>query len=353
VLAPIEPEYRLFTHLLDGSGERLMTLDAVGPLRELTDGKPAFPPEAWEVGKVYVDQQVLRAPKGIETSRVQFVTGLARGEERLPIVSGPKDTSGRAVVTSLPVAQSRQRVKKRAVPTIAAPKRARAETITIDGVAEEPAWRRAPVLELTGVATGERDTKSPVQGTVKLLWDDLGLYLAFDVQDGNVTGGFAKTDRDPHLWTRDTVEIMIDPDGDGDNRDYYEIQIGPQNLVFDSAFDEYNQPRKEPDGPFGHQEWSSRVSSAALVRGTIDQPEDRDQGYTIEAVLPWKSFTRAQRAPPSIGDEWRLNFYAIQENSGVAWSPILNEGNFHKAARFGRVTFLGDSVGKEAPRLTE
>ncbi len=39
---------------------------------------------------------------------------------------------------------------------------------------------------------------------------------------------------------------MIDPDGDGDNRDYYEIQLGPQNLVFDSQFDGYNQPRVLP-----------------------------------------------------------------------------------------------------------
>lgn len=48
---------------------------------------------------------------------------------------------------------------------------------------------------------------------------------------------------------------MIDPDGDGDNRDYYEIQINPQNLVFDSRSDSYNRPRPTPDGPFGHQDW--------------------------------------------------------------------------------------------------
>jgi hypothetical protein len=34
-----------------------------------------------------------------------------------------------------------------------------------------------------------------------------------------------------------------------------------------------------------------------------------------------------------------MNFYAMQNNGGVAWSPILGEGNFHKASRFGQVTF--------------
>ena len=34
-----------------------------------------------------------------------------------------------------------------------------------------------------------------------------------------------------------------------------------------------------------------------------------------------------------------MNFYAMKNNSGVAWSPILGQGNFHKASRFGRVTW--------------
>ena len=30
----------------------------------------------------------------------------------------------------------------------------------------------------------------------------------------------------------------------------------------------------------------------------------------------------------------------MQNNDGVAWSPILGEGNFHKASRFGKVEFV-------------
>jgi hypothetical protein len=29
----------------------------------------------------------------------------------------------------------------------------------------------------------------------------------------------------------------------------------------------------------------------------------------------------------------------MQDNGGVAWSPILGQGNFHRARRFGRVTW--------------
>ncbi len=130
---------------------------------------------------------------------------------------------------------------------------------------------------------------------------------------------------------------MVDPDGDGDNKDYYEIQINPQNLVFDSQFDDYNSPKKEPDGPFGHQEWSAKLKSAVAVDGTLDKAGDKDKGYTVEVMIPWKSFSKAKQAPPKIGDTWRMNFYAMQNNGGVSWSPILGQGNFHKATRFGKV----------------
>ena len=113
----------------------------------------------------------------------------------------------------------------------------------------------------------------------------------------DIVGGFKKTDHDPHLWTKDTVEMMVDPDGDGDNKDYYEIQINPQNLVFDSQFDDYNQPKVEPDGPFGHQDWSANLKSAVTLDGTVDKSDDEDRGYTVEAFIPWKSFSKAKKLP--------------------------------------------------------
>ena len=134
-----------------------------------------------------------------------------------------------------------------------------------------------------------------------------------------------------------SVLATNDPDGDGDNNDYYEIQIGPQDLVFDSRFDKYNQPRLLPNGPFGHEEWSAQAKHAVALRGTLNDSSDKDLGYTLEAEIPWVVFDKAKTVPPKFGDTWRMNFYAMRSNGGVAWSPILGEGNFHKASRFGRV----------------
>lgn len=75
------------------------------------------------------------------------------------------------------------------------------------------------------------------------------------------------------------------------------------------------------------------------LRGTLDDQRE-DDGYSVELSIPWASFGKAKRVPPTTEDVWRMNFYVIQGNSGAAWSPILGQGNFHKASRFGRVRFV-------------
>lgn len=224
-------------------------------------------------------------------------------------------------------------------------------TIAIDGRLDDAGWRyAADTGRFVSPATGEPTPGAPIGGHALLTYDDAHLYVGFEVDDRTVRGGWPAGAVDPHLWERDTVEMMVDPNGDGDNVDYYEIQISPQNLVFDSQFDHYNRPRGGPDGPFGHERWSASLVSAVEVRGTLDDDSDRDRGYVVEAKIPWDSFAKAQRTPPRPGDRWRMNFYAMQNNGGMAWSPILGRGNFHRASRFGRVRFAGPPRGTGAPR---
>ena len=236
-----------------------------------------------------------------------------------------------------------------AVPELTVPPLGPGEHIAIDGVLDEAAWSKAvDTGAFVNVGTGQPAPELPVSAHAKLLWDGGGLYVGYEVRDANVRGGWPAGATDAHLWEKDTVELMIDPDGDGDNKDYYEIQVNPQNLCFDSQFDDYNAPKGGPSGPFGHQEWSAALESAVRVHGTLDDPSDQDQGYTVELRLPWSSLTKARRAPPSPGDSWRMNLYAMKDNGGVAWSPVLGQGNFHRASRFGRVHFGGPPPGAAA-----
>lgn len=215
----------------------------------------------------------------------------------------------------------------------------------IDGNLSDGAWATAASTgAFVDVGSGRERGDSWPKGTALLIWDDTFLYMGFTVQDKTIRGGFPKDAKDPHLWERDTIEIMIDPDGDGDNKDYYEVQVSPQNLVFDTQYDGYNFPNGGGRGPFGHEEWSAGLESAVALDGTIDDDSDVDKGYTVELKIPWASLAKAKRSPPAPGDVWRMNFYAMQNNGGVAWSPILGQGNFHRASRFGRVKWASDDA---------
>jgi hypothetical protein len=342
----LDENVRLFTHVLDGSGEKVASLDDKGPLREKKNGKPALPVGQWEAGKVYVDEVSFKVPSKIKTDKFQLVAGLTKGAERLTIKAGPKDSQNRAIIGTFPINRSDSKAKQQQkVPATRVSKLDAKDKIKLDGKLDEPAWAAASVLgPFVDVSTGLPNKTFPVNGNARLLWNADNLYLGIEVEDKDLIGGFPKNAKDPHLWTQDTAEIMIDPDGDGDNADYYEIQIGPQNLVFDTLYDDYKKPATEPDGPFGHEEWSANLKSAVALSGTLDKPGDEDKGYVVEAMIPWKSFTKAKQVPPNSGDVWRMNFYAMQANSGVAWSPILGQGNFHKASRFGRVLFIDPAI---------
>jgi hypothetical protein len=334
-------DWRLVTHLLDGSGDKLVDLSNDGAIRKLKAGKPALPPSSWVPGKVIVDELSFRVPRSVKTAKVRLVAGLSSGEIRMPVVKGQKDSQQRALVAEFSVAGKKKGKNRDTVPDVSIDKLEPGTKIKIDGKLDEEAWKKAPILgPFVDVRTGKPNKTFPVNAKARLLWNDQSLFVGVEVEDKDVVGGFPAGAEDPHLWTRDTVELMIDPDWDRKNTDYYEIQINPQNLVFDSQWDDYNLPKPSPSGPFGHQDWSANLKSAVVVDGTIDKSDDVDKGYVVEASIPWKSFTKAQRSPPALGDAWRINVYAMQQNSGVAWSPILGRGNFHKSSQFGRVHFV-------------
>ncbi|AKT36200.1 carbohydrate-binding family 9-like protein [Chondromyces crocatus] len=345
---PLDPGFELFTHLLDENGQLVLNVDGAGPLRSMEgfQGQP-LPPSAWKTGPYYLDLVRFIVPAE-PSPNLTIAAGIAHPQKgRLPILGEGGDAEHRTALLRL---RTGMRSGRTNIKELTAHKLAPGDTITIDGRLDEPAWRDArKTTPFVDPHAGRPNPRIPAQGHARLRWDDTHLYVAFEVQDAHVTGGFPADAKDPHLWERDTVEIMIDPDGDGDNKDYYEIQISPQNLVFDSQFDDYNAPRGGPDGPFGHEAWSANLESAVVVHGTLDDDTDRDEGYTVEARIPWASFQKAQRSPPAPGDTWRMNFYAMQRNGGTAWSPLYGEGNFHRAKRFGRVKFaLHSDVGVDS-----
>ena len=354
----VDEGWQLFTHLHDASQDKSDNMDWNGPIRENRNNKQILGPDRWEKGKVYVDEQTYKMPDWLKGPELTVMVGIWKGDARLRIVAGPNDGDNRAIVgkikTGLVPPAAEQHTD---YPTISVNKLAANDKITVDGKLDEKVWGVATSTgPFVDVATGKPNSSFPVNGSAKLAWDDTNMYVAFEVSDPDVIGFFTEpksqenlwtTTGQPKLWTKDTVEIMVDPDGDGDNKDYYELQINPQNKQFHTQYDGYNTPKTEPNGPFGHEDWDPKMKTAVVVKGTMDKADDKDTGYTVEAQIPWAAFTKAQNHPPKPGDSWRMNFYAMKSNSGVAWSAIMGQGNFHKATRFGKVTWVvpGMAIG--------
>lgn len=352
---PIDEGWQLFTHVQHEGYDRPENLDANGPLREMKGKSQVLGPDRWERGKVYADEQSFTMPADLRGPDSIVYVGIFKGDMRLRIISGPSDGDNRAIVakikTGVPPRADPGKKGANDVPVMNVVKLAAGEKIVVDGKGDEKAWEGAASTgPFVDVGTGRPNTSFPINGSAKLAWDDEHLYALIEVKDPDIVGYFtdkASQPKDwtvtgqPMTWTKHTSEIMIDPDGDGDNVDYYEIQVNPQNKVFKSRFDRKNVPVTEPQGPFGHEDWDPKMKTAVTVKGTIDKHDDKDEGYTVEIAIPWSAFEKgAKNRPPKPGDQWRMNFYAMANNGGTAWSPILGRGNFHTAPRFGRVNWV-------------
>ena len=327
VLAPLDDGYKIFTHLSDGKANRV-NLDSDRALRR------AYPESSWKAGDFLRDEQTIDLPSDWNSTLAVFYLGFYAGETRLPIVHGKHDDKQRAEALRLTLAASDTGPATAApapsVPMLTA-RRIRGP-VRIDGKLNEPDWQAA---QSTGAFVNTM-TGGPgsFAAQVQVLYDEQAFYCAFVVKDDYLKSTFLTADE--HLWEQDTVEVMFDPGGDAQN--YFELQVSPRGVHFDTRYDSPRSPR-----PFGHVDWSSQVTAKVALQGSLDDATP-DTGYTVELRVPWTAFLVGEppAAPPSAGEEWRINFFVMDARErgqrAVGWSPPLI-GDFHTLSKFGRVVF--------------
>ena len=104
-VSKLGPGWKLFTHLVDPTGDRFASggnIDNVGPLRQGSGEEQTLPPSKWVPGKVYVDKQQFQIPRDVKTSMVTITTGIWKGNHRLDVISGPHDRERRAFIAHVP-----------------------------------------------------------------------------------------------------------------------------------------------------------------------------------------------------------------------------------------------------------
>ena len=189
------------------------------------------------------------------------------------------------------------------------------EKLSIDGNLNEVSWKDAKwskkFIDIEGA-------KEPLFETrVKMLWDDKYLYIGAELMDPHINAQLRE--RDTVIFYDNDFEVFIDPDGD--THSYYEFEINALNTVWDLFL---NKPYRDP-GSIAVDGWDIyRLKSAVKIYGTINNPSDTDEKWTVELAFPYKAFQRRGNSTPNDGDTWRLNF------SRVHWQYEVVDGQYKK-----------------------
>ncbi|MGV3515688.1 carbohydrate-binding family 9-like protein [Luteitalea sp.] len=191
-----------------------------------------------------------------------------------------------------------------------------AAPLTIDGRLDDPAWQAtawsAPFVDIDDVRPVRHATR------MKVLWDDQALYIAAQLDEPDLWATI--TTRDAVIFQDDDFEVFLDPGND--THAYYELEVN----ALGTAWDLFLVKPYRDGGPALHAWDIAGLRVAVDLRGTLNRPGDRDDGWTVELALPWEPLREAapERRAPRDGEQWRLNF------SRVEWTMDVVDGRYRK-----------------------
>ena len=173
----------------------------------------------------------------------------------------------------------------------------RAETAPqIDGRLDDAAWQAAPWTDRFVDIEGDRQPQPRFRTQVKMLWDDEHFYIAAQMEEPHVWGTLTK--HDSVIFHDNDFEVFIDPDGD--NHEYYELEINALNTTWDLFL-----PKPYKDGGRADNGWEiPGLKTAVHCRGTLNDPRDEDQGWDVELAIPWRRAPRVRQSAGSAAP-WR------------------------------------------------
>ncbi len=188
--------------------------------------------------------------------------------------------------------------------------------IVIDGKITESSWRKVPWTEDFLDIEGPAGRVPRFRTRTKMLWDDKFFYVAADMEEPAVWATLRQ--RDAVIYHDNDFEIFIDPDGD--THEYYELEVNALGTEWDLFL-----VKPYRDGGPALNSWDIQgLRTAVSVDGTLNDPTDKDSGWSIEIALPWDVLKQAanKKAPPEAGDQWRVNF------SRVEWRTKVEAGKY-------------------------
>ena len=211
-----------------------------------------------------------------------------------------------------------------------------AEAITIDGKLEEPAWQKAQLLQDFAVFWQNRKPKTATKA--RLLWDDKYLYFAADMEDSDLYADVKE--HNGRTWENDVFELFFKPSRD--KLSYYEFQVNALNTqleLFLSSRGSGAYRRFGPTTKFG-------MESKVQLRGTLNDWQDADTGWTVEGRIPWSGF-QVTGGRPAPGAVWkfalcRYDYSKAHETPELSSTAPLTGMDFHRYEDYGELKFVGE-----------
>ena len=188
--------------------------------------------------------------------------------------------------------------------------------IVIDGDESDIVWSKANWTDL--FEDIENGIKPKYKTKVKMLWDDTNFYILAKLEEPHVWANLKQ--RDTIIFYNNDFEVFIDPDSDTFN--YYELEINALNTAWDLFL---TKPYRE-DGMAVLNDWNiPNLKSAVKINGTLNNPNDTDEGWTLEMAIPWSAYKTSYFDQNVPADKfWRVNF------SRVNWQHDIKNGNYER-----------------------
>jgi len=176
--------------------------------------------------------------------------------------------------------------------------------IAIDGKLDEDAWTAASPLwnfwryvnpDIPSSYADGHPGPAASLTNARMLWDDNFLYIAAEMKDYDLYATIAE--HDAATWHNDTFEIFLRPNEASPG--YYEFHVTPINTTLDLFL-----PRRNARQFNDSRKFESAITTAVQIQGTINNPDDKDSGWSIEMRIPFSSI---MGGCPSVGEEWRFS----------------------------------------------
>jgi len=188
--------------------------------------------------------------------------------------------------------------------------------INIDGVLDEESWESVQWTNDFVDIQGELKPLPLYRTRAKMLWDENNLYVAAEITEPHVWANLKQ--RDTVIFYDNDFEVFIDPDGD--THEYMEFEMNAFNTLWDLLLTKpYRDNGRVADA------WNiNGIKTAINIHGTINDPSDQDDKWTVELAFPLTVLTEFGNWPAD-RKQWRINF------SRVNWQIEIENGRYKKA----------------------